>query len=182
MHAFLFTATTYGTWLPGDPRGCVTSVRDHRPGDRVSRTRFEHDKPGQAYEPELPGLRRSARQLMSESPVWLDERQAALVLGDFRTTAAYRKCRLLAVAVMANHFHLVIGFRERRDTRRLLTDFKGYASRSLNEHAGASRTWWTRGGSRRPLRDEMSLRKAIRYVLEKQPNPLAVFDGTGETS
>ncbi len=31
MTTWLLTSTTYGTWLPGDPRGSVTSVLDFRP-------------------------------------------------------------------------------------------------------------------------------------------------------
>ena len=50
MRAWLLSNTTYGTWLPGDRRGSVTSVRDLRPGDEPSPFRFEHDLPGEPYE------------------------------------------------------------------------------------------------------------------------------------
>lgn len=39
MTTWLFTSTTYGTWLPGDPRGSVTRVLDfciEQPGARAS--------------------------------------------------------------------------------------------------------------------------------------------------
>lgn len=59
----------------------------------------------------------------------------------------------------------------------LLRDFKAYASRDLNQRFGRPRsgTWWTASGSRRPLRNEPSLQNAIRYVLQKQTNPLALW-------
>ena len=47
MRARPLTNTTYETWLPGDPRGSVTSVRDVRPGDERNAFRFEHDLPGE---------------------------------------------------------------------------------------------------------------------------------------
>ncbi|HYH63802.1 MAG TPA: hypothetical protein VD866_03795 [Urbifossiella sp.] len=44
MLTWLLTSTTYGTWLPGDRRGSVTSVRDTRPDDAPTVVRIEHDR------------------------------------------------------------------------------------------------------------------------------------------
>ena len=52
---WLITWTTYATWLPGDPRGSVTSVRDGRGPRR------EQDLPGIPYDGAMPGLRSAAR-------------------------------------------------------------------------------------------------------------------------
>ena len=69
MRVWLLTSTTYGTWLPGDPRGSVTSVRDQRPGDAPSVVRIEHDIPGELWEEPIPGLHRSAQERMKGAPV-----------------------------------------------------------------------------------------------------------------
>ena len=81
---------------------------------------------------------------------------------------------------MANHFHLVIGIDD-APASRALSDLKAYASRSLNKRFGKplSEMWWTMGGSTRPLLDEAAVIAAIRYVWEKQPNPLVVWRAPG---
>jgi hypothetical protein len=64
MRHWLLSNTTYGTWLPGDRRGSVTSVRDRREGDEASAFRLEHDMPGEPWEDEIPGLYFAAMRKM----------------------------------------------------------------------------------------------------------------------
>jgi hypothetical protein len=58
-----------------------------------------------------------------------------------------------------------------------MNDFKSYASRSLNRllHDGADRKRWARHGSTRWLWKDQDVREAIRYVVEEQGEPMAVF-------
>lgn len=177
MRHWLLTNTTYGTWLPGDARGSVTSVRDLRPGDAPSPFRFEHDLPGEPWEDELPGLRRSAAARLSGPPILLDPPKAEAVLAQFQETADQRGWTLRAAAVMANHFHLVVAVPDDPHPRKILADFKAYASRRLNLLYGKppSETWWTDKGSKRKLKDEGAVESGRRYVLFKQPFPLVVW-------
>lgn len=177
MPHFLLTSTTYGTWLPGDPRGSVTAVRDRRPGDAATTVRRRHNQLSEAYEPPIEGLRRSARQAMRSEPVWLLTYEAETALRQFRETAKHRGCQLLAGTVMANHFHLVLGFDGRKDCRRLLSDLKTYATRALESTSDCRHhaKWWTRGGSTRPLPNDHAVQAAIHYVLHRQSNVLASY-------
>jgi len=177
MRAWLLSNTTYGTWLPGDPRGSVTSVRDRRPGDANGPFRFEHDMPGEPWEDEIIGLRRSALELMKCAPIYLDLEKAETVLAQFQETAGFRHWKLRAVAIMANHFHAVVLVEGDPEPRKILADFKAYGTRALNRRFGQppSETWWTNNGSKRKLRDERALATAINYVLYKQPYPLVVW-------
>src|SRR5260221_10643298 len=108
MHSWLLSNTMYGTWLPGSSRGSVTSVRDLRPGEEPTPFRFEHDMPGEPWEDAIPGLERSARELMNGPPIYLNLEQAEAVLAQFQETASYRGWALRAVAIMANHFQVVV--------------------------------------------------------------------------
>lgn len=177
MPYWLLTSTTYGTWLPGDQRGSVTSVRDARPGEAKASSRREHDRFGEACEPAMPGIRSSAAGLLKGPVVWLTVDQAHTVISQLKETAEYRGWRLLVAAVMRNHFHVVIGSREDVDPRKVLNDLRAYSSRRLSRDFGrpASGKWWTRNGSRRWLFDEEAIYAAINYVLHKQPNPQAVW-------
>src|SRR3954447_483034 len=55
---WLLTSTFYGNWLPGDPRGFVSRVRDVRPDEVAPAARREHDAPGTPYDADLDGLHR----------------------------------------------------------------------------------------------------------------------------
>lgn len=177
MAYWLITNTTYGTWLPGDSRGSVTSVRDKRQNEAETTSRQEHDLPGQPYEEYLPGLQRSAERLMKGPPIYLSLPQAERVISQFQETAQFRGWTLLAISIMANHYHLIVLVPDEVDPARVLADFKAYASRVLNRDYGkpVSGTWWTSKGSTRKLTDDSAVKNATRYVIERQPNPLVVW-------
>jgi REP element-mobilizing transposase RayT len=84
---------------------------------------------------------------------------------------------LRAVAIMVNHYHLVVQVPDDPKPTKILADFKAYATRALSHRFGApaSETWWTSKGSKRKLPDDRALANAINYVLYKQPNPLVVW-------
>jgi REP element-mobilizing transposase RayT len=168
---WLLTWTTYGTWLPGDPRGSVASVRT-KPGPRR-----EHDQPGTPFEPEMPGLHAASERRMKGPPVLLSAEQAEVLLAQFRQTAEYRQWVLLGVAIMANHVHLVVGLPEQTAAETAVRDLKAYGSRALSTQWGRpeSGTWWAAGGgSRRWLRSDSAVRGAIEY-LRKQPHALVLW-------
>lgn len=177
MLCWLLTNTTYGTWLPGDERGSVTSVRDRRPGDPATRSRIEHDRPGEPWEKSLPGLRRSAQKVMKGAPIYLALPQAETLLAQLLETAHHRGWVMLAASVMRNHYHVVIGATEDWRADRILADLKAYATWKLSEAYGspASETWWTDKGSKRQLCDERAIAGGVNYVLLKQPHPLLVW-------
>lgn len=171
---WLLTSTTYGTWLPGDERGFVSNVREG-PGPEV-----RHDAPGTPVDRNMPGLVASARAKLKGNPIYLNGEQAQTLLLQFQETTQYRGWLLLAVAIMANHFHLVVGVPGDPAPEDLLRDFKSYGSRALNRRWGkpTSGTWWTESGSRRILPNDSAIRKAIEY-LRKQFNPLLIWVAEG---
>jgi len=177
MRAWFLTTTTYGTWLPGDPRGSVTSVRDRRAGDPEILSRIEHDLPGEPYEGDMPGLYLAAVDQLTGRPIYLDLAKAELVLAQFQETARFRNWTLKAVSIMCNHWHMVVFVPEDPDPKKIRSTFKAYASRALNRQHGTppSETWWTQRGSTRKLKDDAAIAAASNYVLYKQPNPLIVW-------
>jgi REP element-mobilizing transposase RayT len=161
--SWLLTWTTYGTWLPGDPRAFVSNVRDG-PGTEVRR-----NIPGTPCDADDTRVRQRALDNLVGTPVWLNADQAGIILEQFRRTAAYRGWSLLAVAVLANHIHLVVGVSGDPDPAKLLHDFKSYATRALKDrgHIPSGGRWWTESGSRRKLPDERAVAAAIAYVLRQ---------------
>jgi REP element-mobilizing transposase RayT len=167
---WLLTSTTYGNWLPGDPRGFVSGVLDEREGKVI------HNQPMTEYDRDIPGLKEFATGQMKGPAITLNRAQAGVMFPQFYETASYRKWELRAVGIMPKHVHLVVGVLGDPDPDKILGDFKSYASRVLNRTWGkpVSETWWTEKGSTRKLRDEAAVLAAIEYV-RNQANPLLIW-------
>ncbi|HEV8068587.1 MAG TPA: transposase [Planctomycetaceae bacterium] len=165
---WLLTWTTYGTWLPGDERGLVSGVRKGD-GDRAI-----HNQPGTEYDRKLRGLTHFAERTQTAASVRLTREQAEAVCHQIQATAAFRQWKVGAVAVMANHVHVVVGVAGDPEPDTLLRDFKSFASRELNRLMTGQQRWWTQSGSARKLPDENAVVAAIRYV-ENQEHALATW-------
>jgi REP element-mobilizing transposase RayT len=184
--SWLLTWTTYGTWLPGDERGFVGNVVEEATNDTIQTAdvvraadasrRVTHNIPDTPYDRSMPGLRHYVLQQMRGEPVWIDSPQAELFLEEARRVAEFRIWPLLAIAVMANHAHLVVTAPKGIPGERLLQEFKSYGSRVLTRRFGAreSGTWWTKSGSTRVLTHEKAVRAAVEYV-RNQHQPLALW-------
>jgi REP element-mobilizing transposase RayT len=177
MRFWLLTNTTYGTWLPGNRRGSVTSVRDRRDSDPPTSSRLVHNLPGEPWEDEHPGLCFAAVQRMNGPAIYFDLEKAEIVFVQFQETAAHRGWTLHAISIMASHFHIVVQVAYDPCPKKILAGFKAWASRRLNERYGEppSETWWTMNGSKRKLANESHRQNAINYTLYKQEQPLIVW-------
>jgi REP element-mobilizing transposase RayT len=167
---WLLTSTTYGTWLPGDERGFVSEKRD------TNGAKILHNAPGTPFDSDEPLLAGYAELKLKGPPIMLSVDQAKALLEQFKETATHRRWLLLAVAIMTNHFHIVVGVEGDPDPSRILGDFKSYGSRKLNRGWGRpeSDTWWTESGSKRKLESEANVLAAVRYV-EEQEYPLVIW-------
>ena len=175
-HWFL-TNTWYGNWLPGDARGFVGRVWEHRSLDPDEAPRVAHNVPETPYDQDMAGLERAAREHMKGPPIHLQTAHAEALLAQFRETAGYRGWTIRAVAIMFNHFHVVVTVPGDPDPGKIIGDFKSWATRALSKRFGApaSGTWWTERGSKRKLNDAKAIAGATQYVLYDQPDPLVTW-------
>ena len=88
---YLLTSTFYGNWLPGDPRGFVSSVRDKRSDEAATNTRHEHDQYGTPYDKNMHGLYRSALASMKGDVITISQEQAEALLKQFLETSSIRQ-------------------------------------------------------------------------------------------
>ena len=168
---WFFTWRTYGTWLPG--RAGFVGEYVTTDGLRVTDNRY-----GDPAGPAMPLAAYSAF-IRNQPAVFLSGAQAAIVFEQLVETAAYRGRVLDAVAILTDHIHLVFGTPADPDQDKMLDDWKTYASRVLNRHAGwkapAPRpVWWARDGSKRILKTPANRAGAIRYVRD-QHDPLRLW-------
>ena len=138
--------------------------------------RVIQNTPGTPYASGNPALHGYAQQRMNGPAVWLDRVHAETVLAEVQRTATFHGWNLLAIAIMANHVHLVIVAIEEISGSKLLQEFKSYGARALNRQFGklTSGTWWTRSGSARFLTGPMAIESVVDYV-KNQYRPLLVW-------
>ena len=139
---WLLTNTCYGNRLPGDRRGFVGRVWDRRPDDPDDTRRVTHNVPGTPCDEDIPGLEEESRELMKGPPVCLSADQAEVLLAQFQETAQHRAWEVRAVAIMFNHFHIVVGVMGDPKPSKILGDFKSWGTRTLTQRFGqpASKT------------------------------------------
>jgi REP element-mobilizing transposase RayT len=108
----------------------------------------------------------------------MDDRRRGAVLVAMVERCADRDWSLQAAHVRSNHVHLVVGAEVRPE--RIMNDLKSYASRCLNRLGldDPARKRWARHGSTRWLFDQRNVSDAIRYVVDRQGVPMAVFEAT----
>jgi REP element-mobilizing transposase RayT len=151
--AYLLTFHTYGTWLPGDPRGSV-DVRHHAAGAPCVGS----------YPPRLV----SSTERLRHAIVLLSEAERAVVLRTVHEVCRHRAWILLAVHVRTNHVHVVV--RGEPSPERIMNDLKVWATRRVVEAELRPRgtTLWVRHGSTRYLWTPQSVDAACTYVVEGQ--------------
>lgn len=114
---------------------------------------------------------------MKQPAYILDEPRRTIVLDAMKQVCQYRGWLLYAAHVRSTHVHIVLEC----DTapEKAMNDFKAYASRALNtyELVDGTRKRWTRHGSTRGLWRDQDVRDVIRYVVDEQGQPMAVFCG-----
>src|SRR5262245_2873958 len=130
--AFFSTWTTYGTWLPGDPRGWYQRGRGLQESDAMRRL--------------------EALFLMTESALILDPDQRRVVEDTIAAHCAIREWALHAVNCRSNHVHVVVTAAG-RPIELPREQFKSWCTRRLKEKergrpgsAAARENWWTDRG------------------------------------
>ncbi|MDP2999857.1 MAG: transposase [Bryobacterales bacterium] len=157
---YFITFACYGEHLHGDESGSVDR-RHNLPGSRL----LEAD----------PQRASGERQRMNQAPYSLDRDGRAAVLEATQEVCLQRGWNLLAAHVRTNHVHVVVEAEVRPE--KVMNDFKSYASRGLNRlgRDGSGRKRWARHGSTRWLWKDKDVQEALRYVVEEQGEPMAVF-------
>jgi REP element-mobilizing transposase RayT len=144
---FLIWAT-YGTWLPGDPRGWVKYQAGWQLPD--------------------PIREREAKALMTEEACILTEEQRRAVEAQIGETCAHRGWTLHAVNCRSNHVHVVVTANV-DDPDKIRIDLKAWTTRTLKKHFDDGRdNWWAERGSIRYLNRDNDLEAAIQYVRDGQ--------------
>ena len=165
---FHCTGSTYGTWLPGDPRGWRSRKhRRHVEGD------YKDPPPPGTYD-EL--LAQSTRAL-KRKPVFITPPGRAVACREMARTLLQHHVELVDLSVGAIHWHLLARFTPledhadaeslKRTARRLIGLAKKNSSRLLTDSLLVPRggAWAVRGGIH-PVHDRGHQLRVVSYIRE----------------
>ena len=163
--AFHSIFTTYGTWLPNEPRGSwstfVASWEFYLFG-KATTVNTRRSVAANTYD---RNTKTQMQRVLKYPPVRFTGNQARTVAMAFTETPY----TLHAVAVMPSHVHMVLGY-TRRDIRRAIGHIKSQATRALRTQGWfAAQSPWTDHGWNVYLNTDHDVQRAIDYVYE---NPL----------
>lgn len=179
-HWFHCMANTYGTWLPGDPRGFRTrDHREHVDGD------YKQPPPAGKYD----GLHAAVQGNMARMPVVLTQQARPVALSAIIEAMGFHGIELLCAAVSAEHLHLLSRFGPRDGVPDPPRHYLGIAKKqsakalvaaNLAEPGGV----WARKGKIVPITGRAHQVNVFRYILRHEPQGAAVWsfkddDATG---
>jgi hypothetical protein len=145
---------TYGTWLPGDPRGWRERWhRRHVEGD------YKDPPPAGIHE----DLHERSRSLLAGEAVRLNRRQRRVALEGIVEKLLERGIEVLGASVDAIHYHILARFADDR-VRGPVGLAKKNASFLLGEH-GLPGTVWARKCRALPVADRAHQLNVYRYIL-----------------
>ena len=149
--AYFITWTTYGSWLPGDPRGW----RKWHAGAK----------------PPQPQLEAWCRGKMKSAAVVLTPAHREAVEAVCRQHADIRGWALHAVHARSNHVHLAVSAPEQ--PTKVRDQFKANTTRTLRQppRAMTAPKIWTRGGDIAFVDGVEALEQVVWYIVEGQDIP-----------
>ena len=158
---YRITFTCYGCHLHGSESGSV---------DR------QHNVPGTRSLEVDPQRAAAVAERMDQAPYHLDQIRRNAVLEAIRAVCAQRGWSLLAAPVRSNHVHTVL--EAEVPPERVMSDFKAYGSRRLNDMRldEPNRKRWAGHGSTRWRWKPQHVSAAIQYVVAEQGDAMAVFE------
>ncbi|MCX5670975.1 MAG: transposase [Planctomycetota bacterium] len=155
--------TTYGTWLPNDPRGSFSKAIYNAELAALGGIQYGRQNP----QPDALTLRRfrtATVPTLSRAPYFLNDKTRALTAAALEREVGRLQLAVYACAIMNDHVHLVI-LRSKYRIEYIINQVKGRATSAL----GLSETPWTRGGWKVFLDDEEAVHAALAYVEANPP-------------
>ncbi len=156
--------TTYGTWLPNDPRGSYSKAIYSAELAELGWVRYGRQSP-QPDRQTLRHFRTAAVPRLSRPPYYLANSTRSIVADGFAEVARRLRLTVPACTIMNDHVHLLV-FRSKHRIEYLINQFKGGATTALK----LRKTPWTRNGWKVFINDEEILYAAAKYV---EANPEA---------
>jgi hypothetical protein len=134
MPVYHFTFHAYRSWMPDRPEGYVRRREGLLPPD--------------------PEMARLYRQQARYSEISFSDGDAATLIAAAEVTCDEQGWFLYEFAVTSSHVHLLVGWRSEEQVDVVSNTLKRRFGAALSKLAGRPGPWFSRGASRRPVRNE----------------------------
>ena len=155
--------TTYGTWLPNDPRGSYSKEVYNRELKALGPVWHGRQSP-QPDRRKLSRFHTAARPRLNRSPYFIDESTRPAAAAGFRQAITRLGIIVVGCAIMDDHVHLVV-LRSKYRIEYVVNQLKGAATRAM----GLRQTPWARYGWNVFLDIWEAVGAAVRYVQANPP-------------
>lgn len=146
MIGYMFTWTTYGSWLQGDKRNWTKDRKIFAPN---------------------PVLKNINTSNLKNSPVILSDCEQSKIFDAILGHALGKQHEVFALAVTENHVHLLIeNYCEKPG--RIVARYKNNAKKSLADKVWTGKPIWTRGSNKKFCNNEKQLRSMIDYIKQHE--------------
>ena len=156
--------TTYGTWLPNDPRGSYSKEIYKAELAELGEIQYGRQAP-QPGRRTVRRFRTAATPRLSRPPYYVTNATRPIIASGFASVVERLKLTVPACSIMNDHVHLLV-LRSKYRIEYLVNQFKGAATSALE----LTRTPWTRSFWKVFIDDDEVLRVAALYV---DANPAA---------
>ena len=155
--------TTYGTWLPNDPRGSYSKAVYDDEIRALGHVQYGRQDP----QPDHDVCRRfwtASRGVTNRPPFFINDSTRPIVACGFARAVQLLGLTIRACAIMNDHVHL-LSLRNKHRIEYVTGQFKAKATHALN----LTETPWTRGAWKVFIRDTETIASAARYI---EMNPI----------
>jgi len=156
--------TTYGTWLPNDPRGSYSKEIYNKQLRMLGTIKYGRQNPIPAKE-KLTKFWTTAAPHLSRPPFFFDDHSRSIVASAFSNVVQRLGIKVPACVIMNDHVHIII-LRSKYRIEYLVNQFKGSATNALK----LKHTPWTHGCWKVFITDTEALLSAVKYI---QANPIS---------
>jgi REP element-mobilizing transposase RayT len=150
--------TTYGTWLPNDPRGSYSRTIYNAELAELRAISYGRQNP-QPSRNTMHRFRVAAMPRLTRPPRYLTNGTRSVIGQAFAKVVVRLQLTVPACAIMNDHVHFLV-WRSKYTIEYIVNQLKGAGTNALR----LERTLWTRGSWKVFINGESSFRAAAKYV------------------
>jgi REP element-mobilizing transposase RayT len=155
--------TTYGTWLPNDPRGSYSKAIYNDQLRMLGRTKYGRQNPTPTKNV-LMKFWTAPTPRLARPAFFIDDNARLIIAGRFGSTIQRLGVAVAACAIMNDHVHILV-LRSKYRIEYIVNQLKGAAARALK----FKQTPWSRGCWKVFIDDNETLVAAVDYI---RANPI----------
>lgn len=154
--------TTYGTWLPNDPRGSYSKEIYNNQLEALASIKYGRQNPSPAKNL-LMKFWAAATPCINRPPFFINDNSRPIIADAFGTVVQRLGIEVLACAIMNDHVHILV-LRSKHRVEYIVNQLKGAVTAALK----LKKTPWSRGCWKVFITNTEALLAAANYI---QANP-----------